>query len=238
MAKTIGVLVIGVFLALGWADRSDVGTIDTGLVGRMLVISDAGPVEVTRGEQNRVTHSDSWLVRPPQIEVVADDDEAVVRIRCRTSWPCRSAVKVETRPGVELVVIAADGGVQLESFEGALTVFADQGEIVAGPLVGSARLVNGSAGVRGFGLGLTELTVDVDEAPIDVQFAQSPSSVVLSSAEGPIRLEVPDTGYQFTIRTPEDSVDDVDISLISTDTSDAQISIRTDGPITVVPFAE
>ncbi len=232
----LGVALVATFFVFGWLDRSALETVDLGAARRIVVISDAGPVGVTVGETNQLDHGDSWLVQRPTFELDRDDDEVVVRLRCDTAWPCRSAAAVRVVSGTELVVVADGGTVTVERFDGELTVFAGHDQVALGPVRGSARVVAGSGDVLGNGLGLGQLTVEVDRAEIDLEFAESPQSVVITSAEGPVRLRVPDTGYDVAVRVGEDRVDDVAIGVDAVPGADAMISIRGSGPVVVDPF--
>ncbi len=232
----LGVVVL--FFVLGWSDRSRTGEFALGDIRRVVVVTDAGPIEVRTGSVNRVRHADTWLLRGPEVESILDQDEAVIRVRCRTSFPCRSSVWIETVPGVELVVISADDVVTAPTFDGALTVFSGDSDVALGPIKGSARVVTGRGDVSADGLELAELTVEVDRSRIDVEFAASPASVVLTSARGPVRLAVPDTGYQISIRAAEERTDEVDVQVASVEESESQIAILSEGTVEVVAFEE
>ncbi len=232
----LGIAAVSLFFVFGWFDRSALETVDLGSTRRIVVISDAGPVRVTEAGANQVDHRDSWLIHRPTVELGRDDDEVIVRLRCDTSWPCRSAASVRVVPGIELVVIANNGTVTVERFDGALTVFADHDQVALGPIRGSARVVAGTGDISGAGMALGQLSVDVDRASIDLEFSQPPQSVVVTSAEGPVRLSVPDTGYDVAVRVVEDRVDDVEIGVASVAGADAIISIRGSGPVVVEPF--
>ncbi len=224
------------FVGFGWFDRSEEAGLSFGERRRLLVISDAGPVVVTTGGENRAHHRDSFLVRRPTVELATDGDEAVLRITCDTAWPCRATTTIEATPGIELVVIATGGTVQVSTFSGDLTVFADGGDVYLGPLSGSARVVSGTGDVDGFGLALDQLTVEVDRAAMNLEFAESPSTVVLTNEQGIVDLTVPDTGYDLTVFAEDDVADQVEIGVGADPSTDATVSIRSGGPVTVSPF--
>lgn len=251
--SSIGILVIVGFFGFGWLDRTEEASLTFGDLRRIVVISDAGPVEVASGEENRAHHVDSFMLRGPTIELATDDDEAVFRVRCETSWPCRATTSIEVKPGTELLVIATGGTVQVSSFSGDLTVFASAGEVLLGPVAGSARVVSDDGDVAGFGLSLDELTVEVDDAELDLEFAQSPASVVLTSDRGSVDLSLPDTGYDLRLPEPDerDAAIDLQLRADATDASSASaqttettdegpgtVAIRANGTITVRPFEE
>jgi hypothetical protein len=236
LLRGAGLFVVVAFFVFGWSDRSTVEVIELGAPRRVIVVSDAGPVVVRTSDSNRVTHSDSWVVRGPTVDLGSDQDESVVRIRCVTRFPCRSATTVDLVPGVELVVISLRDAVDVASFDGALTVFSEGGDVVLGPLRGSARVVSAAGRIDGFGLRATELTVEVDRAAIDLQFDSAPTSVVLTSVAGPIRLETPDTGYDVMVRTGPANANRVDVEVANVPGAASTVSIRSDGPVSILPF--
>ena len=227
-----------VFFGFGWLDRTEDAELSFGDRRRIVVVSDAGPVSVVSGDENRARHVDSFLLRRPTIELGTDDDEAVFRIRCDTSWPCRANTEIEVVPGVELVIISTNGTVQITSFSGDLTVFSDHDDVYMGPVSGSARVVSTSGDIAGFGLGLEQLTVEVGDAEMDLEFALPPLSVVLNNSQGDVALWLPDSGYRLMVRTENESVEQVDIQVGVDEASDATVSIRSGGAVTVLPFVE
>lgn len=234
----IGTVLLVLFFGFGWLDRTEEAGLSFGDRRRIVVVSDAGPVVVRSGEENRARHVDSFLLRGPTVELATDDDEAVFRIRCDTAWPCRATTEVQVRPDVELVVISSGGTVLVSSFDGDLTVFADHDDVNLGPVSGSARVVSGTGDVAGFGLALDQLTVEVDSASMGLEFATTPASVVLTNERGLVDLALPDTGYDFTVITPDEVAERVDIGVAAAPSSGSSVSIRSGGPVTVEPFVE
>ncbi|MEZ5229475.1 MAG: hypothetical protein R2710_23280 [Acidimicrobiales bacterium] len=228
--------VLVVFFGFGWLDRSDEASLSFGDRRRIVVVSDAGPVEVRSGTENRASHSDSFLVRRPTVELANDGDEAVFRVRCETRWPCRATTSIEVVPGTELVVIADAGAVQVHSFAGNLTVFSDRDDVLLGPIAGSARVVSATGDVAGFGLALEQLTVELDDASMALEFAAPPLTVVLTNDSGNVDLVVPDTGYDLTVVTDDDMADQVDVGVGAAAETGSTVSIRSGGPVTVSPF--
>ncbi len=202
------------------------------------MVSDAGPVVVTSGDENRASHTDSFLIRRPTIELATDGDEAVLRVLCDTMWPCRATTTIEVQPGTELLVIAADGTVQISSFSGDLTVFSDHDDVYLGPVSGSARVVSATGNVAGFGLQLDQLTVELDDAAMDLEFAASPETVVLTNDRGVVDLVVPDTGYDLMVFTEDELADQVDLQVGTDPNTPATVSIRSGGAVRVLPFVE
>lgn len=238
MAVGLIITLVALFFLIGWMDRSRVVENEFGTPRRAFVVSDAGPVSVTTGTTVRVTQYDSWLLSQPLIEQGVDDDEVVLRVSCPGSFPCRSRLSIEVPPGTELVVIATGGPVQLDGFEGDLTVFASGNDINLGPVRGSARIVSDTGDVAGHGMGLGALTVEVDRASMDLEFARAPESVILTAASGVIRLAVPDEGYRLAIRPEENQEERVRTEIEVDERAEETIAIRSEGTIAVVPFEE
>ncbi len=233
----LGLLAI-VFFGFGWLDRGDDAALSFEDRRRIMIVSDAGPVTITSGDENRASHTDSFLIRRPTIELATDDDEAIFRIRCETAWPCRSTTEVEVKPGVELVVIATGGIVQVNSFSGDLTIFSEHDDVYLGPVSGSARVVSATGDVAGFGLELEALPVEVDHSDIDLDFVESPRTVVLTNDEGTVDLDLPDTGYDLSVRTADELADQVEIGVGADSSTGATVSIRSGGAVTVSPGEE
>jgi hypothetical protein len=53
-----------------------------------------------------------------------------------------------------------------------------------------------------------------------------------------VRLAVPDTGYQISIRAAEERTDEVDVQVASVEESESQIAILSEGTVEVVAFEE
>ncbi len=235
---TVVVVLAALFFGFGWLGRTDEASLGFGDRRRIVIVSDAGPVNVISGDENLASHIDSFLVRRPTIELATDDDEAVLRVLCDTRWPCRAATTIEVKPGTELLVISSGGTVQVSSFSGDLTVFSDHDDVYLGPLAGSARVVSATGDVVGFGLTLQQLTVQLDDAAMDLEFAASPESVVLTNERGVVDLVVPDTGYAVTVFTEDDLADLVDLQIGTDPDTPSTVSIRSGGAVTVAPFVE
>lgn len=224
---------VSLFFLAGWFDRSEQAVSDLGAPTRVLLVSDAGPVEIVTADTARLTRRDSWLVSRPQVEMATVDDEVVVRVTCPGRFPCRSLLRLEAPAGVELVVVATRGIVDVTSFDGRLTVFTTASDgVVMGPIAGSARVVSRDGVIRGSSLRAEELDIAVEDARVEVSFALPPDSVVVSAGEDLVALEVPDQLYRLEVETDSSTVE---IGIDEATTADRQIVIRSDGPVRVVP---
>ncbi len=214
MAKSVDLLVrrwpvllglaITVFLVDGWMDRSSEDRVDLAPTGRILVISDAGPIVVKSGPTNSLKHSDSWLFSRPGLEVSERPDETIVRSRCSGFSPCRSTLELTVTPGIELVVVAAEEGAHIEHFDGRFTVFSssEHGLVTLGPITGTGRVVAAGGSVEGFGLHLDQLDVEVLGARVMLQFAEVPTAVNVRGGRAATSLRLPAGDYDLGISSP------------------------------------
>lgn len=222
-------LALTVFLVGGWLDRSEIGQQSLGATRRLLVISDAGPVVVTTGSAITVTHRDSWLLSRPEIEIAEGPNETVVRTRCTGFTPCRSTLSVTVPAGIELVVVASQGGAHIEDFEGQVTVFSGStdGLVTLGPLSGTARVVAGGGTVEGFGLSLGELDVEVVDARVRLEFVQAPSALSIRGGRGSTELSLPVDEYEVGVSTTKT----LDVDIESTPGASRTVNIVTEGSV-------
>jgi hypothetical protein len=223
----VGALV-SIFFLLGWFDRSEVGTFSLGQPDRILLVSDAGTVEVVAGNEAAISHNDSWLFSRPRIESAERSGEAVVRVTCPGHFPCRSTVTLTAPTGVELVVVATNGVVDINRFDGKLTVFSTSNDVVLASSSGSARIFSRNGSVRGFGLGFAEIDVETEDSAVELRYAVAPDSVVIRGDETKIEVALPKARYRVRIDTTST---EVDVGFNSTESSERFIVIRSRGPV-------
>ena len=221
---------ISLLFVLGWIDRSAVDTVDLSQPTRLLVVSDAGPVDVVDGNVVSLEHRDSWIFSRPRIEVVERDGQAVVRATCPGRFPCRSALMVTTPPGVEVVVVATAGVVQIDGFSGQLTVFSSGDGVLLGSSSGSARVVARNGAVTGFGLAFGQLDVEVENAGVDLSYRVPPESVLIRADDAKVDLSLPQVRYRLSVET---SSTQVDVDMRSFEASERAIVVRSTGPVRI-----
>lgn len=220
-----------------------------GTVDSVFVVSDAGAVRIrswdslddtTRDELAAdvdggidqtgvvVRRTDSWLLHRPDVDSLVGDGGLVVRTRCDTRLPCRSTLEVFVPDGVELRVVAASDMVQVDSFDGALLVFAGDGGVALGSVAGSVSVVS-EGPVRGSTLGPRELTVDVVDDPVQLTYLDPPDVVAVTAGTAPVTLELPtDATYALDIRAIDPAV-----SVAVDDRSQRVVFIQSDGRVVV-----
>lgn len=222
-----------------------------GPVDDAFVVSDAGPVRIRSWstvdetvlaelgdaaegsdlERDVVVRATtSALVRRPQLESLREGGGLVFRSTCDTRLPCRSALEVFVPDGMELTVVATSDMVQVDSFEGALLVFAGDAGVALGSVAGSVSVVSGGP-VQGSTLGPAELTVEVVDASVQLTYLDVPEVLAVSAGSGPVTIELPsEAAYAADIRA-----DDVAVSVDVDDQSERLVSVDTEGRVIIEP---
>lgn len=208
---------------------------------RILLVNDAGPVRVRSmasfdGVLDQsvsaagiiVRSSQSWLVRSPRIESATEGQSMVVRATCPTRLPCRVAVEIFVPPGIQLSVVAARDMVQVDNFDGALSIFAGEEGVVLGSVSGSTSIVSDGP-VRGGTLGPTELTIEVVDDPVELTYIDPPMLLSVSAGTRGVLISVPtDEDYLIDAEAPV-----VTIGIDSTESSERLISVRAGGTVSI-----
>lgn len=224
------VVVALAFGATGWFDRSRSEQLGLEAAGGVVIVNDAGPVTIRSrpadGSGVVVTHHDSWLWSGPVIEAQVESDTAVVRVRCRSWTPCRSSVEVSVPDGRSVSVTSLEG-VDVGRFEGALEIFAGDDGVVAGPVLGSLRVLT-TGPILANALEATDVDL-FSSAGITLGFERSPDRLSIVGSTEPITVDLPNQRFRVEIDSPEPAV----VELRTSETSDRRISVRSDGPITL-----
>ncbi len=246
--RTIVLLTLIALLVLGttWfaSSRQTVETFAD--ADRILLINDAGPVRVRsvasfdgvpdEGALDEaavsagviVRLSQSWLVRGPLLESEADGDSLVVRATCQTRFPCRAALEIFVPAGVQLSVVAAGDMVEIDTFDGALSVFAGEGGVALGSVVGSVSIVSDGPVIGGT-LGPAELTIEVVDDIVDLSFIDPPMLLSVSAGTRDVRIDLPAAeDYLIDATAPE-----LEIGVESNESSERLISVRSDGSVSI-----
>ncbi len=223
-----------------WLASDRTGVHDVGVSAELLVVNDAGPVRVRSlesydGDQSEersggaiIRTSESWLLRGPKIEQLIDGDASAFRITCPNRLPCRASIEVFVPSGVALSVVAADDLVQVDAFDGAMSIFAGEGGVVLGTVTGSVSITSNGP-VSGTSLGPAQLTVDVVDDDVSLTYLDPPSVLAVLGGEGDVTIELPPS---------EDYVIDAEgaetaIGIESELTADRLISVRSEGSVSI-----
>lgn len=235
-------LVLLVVVGSTWlaSDRSSV--YDVGVSPEVLIINDAGPVRVRSLESYDgddevvsggviVRSSESWLLRGPRIEMLTEGDASAFRITCPSRLPCRASVEVFVPAGVALSIVAANDLVQVDAFDGAMSIFAGDGGVVLGTVAGSVSITsNGS--VTGTSLGPSELTIAVVEGDVSLAYLDAPTVLAVRSGDGTVSVELPpDEDYAIDVQADEST-----IGVESDAAADRLVSVRSDGSVSIQPY--
>lgn len=165
------VLVLGSLVVLfGWFDQSKTETVELGTPSRIVIINTAGPVRIYQGETSTIQRRDSWVLSEPTFDVAIDGGDVLIRVVCNGWTPCRSSIDLQIT-GAPDVLVVAEGFVDVESFDGKLTIFSSKDGVALGPVGGSVRVVS-TSDVVGYGLRTELLDVSaVDD--VDLTFGNS-----------------------------------------------------------------
>lgn len=223
-----------------WLASSRTGVYDVGATGELLIVNDAGPVRVRSLDAYDgapedlaaggvlVRSAESWLLRGPKIEQLTEGDASAFRITCPSRLPCRASIEVFVPHGVDLSIVAANDVVQIDSFDGAMSVFAGEGGVTLGSVTGSVSIVS-EGPVQGTSLGPSELTVDVVDADVSLTYLEAPTILAVVSGDGDVVIELPmNESYALAVEAGE-SV----LGLVSDPSSDRLVSIRSAGSVSI-----
>lgn len=242
--RVIGILVGVLLLVVGttWLASSRTNVVDVGVSPEVLIINDAGPVRVRSldsydGDEEMtsggviVRTSESWLVRGPRTEQLTQGDAAAFRITCPSRLPCRASVEVFVPAGVAVSIVAANDLVQVDSFAGAMSIFAGDEGVVLGDVEGSVSITS-SGSVRGSSLGPAELTVAVVEGDVSLAYLDAPTVLAVRSGDGSVSVELPpDEDYAIDVEAGETV-----IGLESEAGAERLVSVRSTGPVSIQPY--
>ena len=238
-AGLVGLIVLLVF-GTTWLASDRSGVHELGVSSELLIVNDAGAVRVRSldsydgeevGEVNGgaiVRTAESWLLRGPLIEQLIDGDSSAFRMTCPSRFPCRATLEVFVPDGVALSIVAADDLVQVDAFNGSMSIFAGDGGVVLGTVTGSVSIISDGP-VTGTSLGPAELSVDVVDDDVSLTFLDSPTVLAVLGGEGSVTIEVP-PGDDYAIDA--EGVE-TEISIETEPTSDRLISVRSAGSVSI-----
>jgi len=118
--------------------------------------------------------------------------------------------------------------VQVDNFDGALSIFAGEEGVVLGSVSGSTSIVSDGP-VRGGTLGPTELTIEVVDDPVELTYIDPPMLLSVSAGTRGVLISVPtDEDYLIDAEAPV-----VTIGIDSTESSERLISVRAGGTVSI-----
>lgn len=172
-------------------------------VTRLDIASDTGSVTVVAGT------GDSVLIRS-EISRGLGTTEATERLtsgvlelrgRCRgpnAVW-CSVDYVVEIPADRDVVIDASNGSVVVRGVMGNVEIDNDNGRIEIDDVGGDLSVSNDNGSIVGRGLSSSTVRADDDNGRIDLSFDEAPDSVVASTSNGSIAVEVPDTDVAFAV---------------------------------------
>ena len=235
----LGLIVLLVFGST-WFASDRTGIHHVGVGAEVLIVNDAGPVRVRSldsydGEQagqmsggTIVRTSESWLLRGPKIEQLTEGDSAAFRITCPNRLPCRASVEVFVPSGVALSVVAADDLVQVDAFDGAMSIFAGDGGVVLGTVTGSVSITSDGP-VTGTSLGPAQLTVDVVDDDVSLTYLDPPAVLAVQGGEGAVTIDLPPVADYAIDAEGAETVIGIESEL----TADRLVSVRSAGAVSI-----
>lgn len=234
-AGAVAGLAVLAMASSSWIDRSDTNRLEIPAVGRVLIISNAGPVEVRNGEANQLTSNESWLLNRPKTESLGDSDEVVVRVTCEGRLPCRSSTVLTVLPGTEVVVVATKGSVLVDRMDGSLTIYDGHGDTLLGALTGSVKVVSESGRVSGNGLSVSQIDVSTVSSEVALEFQTLPERVLVVTGPESTRLRLPEGDVTLMVTSPENLQN---FEVDSVPGSASEITVLSKGPVTITPPLE
>lgn len=236
---TAGLIALLVF-GTTWFASERSGVHELGDVAEVLIINDAGPVRIRSldsldGEVDAITSggvvirsAESWLLQGPDIEQQVTGAAGVFRLTCPGRMPCRASVEIFVPSGVAVSIVAANDQVSVDSFDGALTIFAGDGGVQLGSVAGSVSITT-SGPVDGVTLGPTELTVDVVDDHVSLSYLDAPTVVAVLGGEGDVTIELP-PGEDYAIDAEGAATS---LGIESDLTADRFVSVRSSGSVSI-----
>lgn len=226
---------IAAVLAAGWLDRAERSLLDLGAPARVLVVNEAGPLEVVEADGPVALETTaSWLFAGPEVVPTTSTDGAEVRISCPGWLPCRVAARLSVPPGTEVEAVTPHDVVSASRTSGPLTLSSDDGHVALGPVSGPVRVLTGSADVHAAGLRSPDVRIETSSGAVSVWSALVPGSLVVEAGAAPVVLTVPDAAYDLDLRG--DPVDDGGLGAARR--PDGAIQVDADGPVTLVVLEE
>jgi len=235
----VGLIVLLVF-GTTWLASERSGVHDLGVSAEVLIVSDAGPVRVRSLESFDgvvegmtdggvvVRSTESWLLRGPKVEQLTDGAGAAFRITCPNRLPCRASIEVFVPSGVALSIVAADDLVQVDAFDGAMSIFAGDGGVVLGTVTGSVSITS-TGPVIGTSLGPAQLTVDVVDNDVLLTYLDAPTVLAVLGGEGDVTIELPpDEDYAIDVEGAE-----IVVGIESELTAERLVSVRSGGSVSI-----
>jgi hypothetical protein len=220
-------------LAAGWFDRSEVDRLEVGRPGRLVVVNDAGPIEVSEGEGVAVVEvAASYVLRGPAVEVAEGEAGTVVRVVCEGWPPCRAALAVQVPPGTTVEAVSPGDVVAFGPFTGEVTAVSGTGLVVLGPVWGPVRVAVGSAPVRAADLYSAEVVVEAVDGPVELAARVPPASLRVEAVTSPVVLLVPDGEYHLDVEGSPARIGDVEVAR----RAPSAVRIRSAGPVEVAPL--
>lgn len=229
---TIAGLITLALLLMGtaWLQRTDERTVSLGPSGPYRVRSTTGPIEVTQADRPEVGYRSSWLIKGPTASLEAND----LVLRCSTRFPCRAAAVVGLPLGGEqhqIELSTEDDDLVVNDFTGRLTAATTgDGDIVLGPISGSAVATTEEGSVFGYGLQLRQIDVETETGPVELDFLNRPERVSVQSGPEPVRITLPPGDYAVTV-----SGSDIAINVGQAADADSQITVHARGPVRIDP---
>ncbi len=139
---------------------------------------------------------------------------------------CSVDYTITTGSDVSVAVTTDDGNVTVANSEGDVTVGIGDGNLSLASVTGDLQVVMGDGDVIGTRLQAATATFDVEKGNIDITFDEVVTTLVASTGEGDVTVQLPDGEYAFDT-TPEE--DGVDLLIDSTDGAANTVTLATGG---------
>jgi len=182
-------------------DRTEESTVDSTGIRRIAITTDNGDVDVEAGTGD--IEIDALIAEHDEGDgewtVDSVGDTLVVTGTCNAGWfdRCEVGFRVTVPAGLDVTVQTDNGDIDLQSLSGSVDLTTNNGDI------DGTRIDAGSVQARS------------DNGDVDLAFSTAPDSVVASSDNGYVTVEVPRTNDDYEVDA-------------SSDNGDVQVAVPTD----------
>lgn len=185
----------------GWFDRSGRRGLELGAPARVVVVNQAGPLEVVEAAGPvRVDLRSSYLFTGPRLETATSADGAVARASCPGWAPCRVSLRVRVPPGTAVEAVAPGHVVTVGTFTGELSVtVTDHGAASLGPVSGPLRVLSASSPIRVPDLASGTASIRSGSGAVEVVARVPPAELTVRADTAPVRLTLAPAAYRLEL---------------------------------------
>jgi hypothetical protein len=210
-----------------------------GPVRRVVVVIDAGAVEIQGGDRATVTgtrHVNSGFARPHLDESVVGDT-LWIRSGCGgfhmvSTW-CGVSYTLDVPRAVSVEARSSAGNVTVAGVDGDVEARSEAGVVRVTDVGGSVEAHSSAGRIEGSGLRGPVARAETSAGRVTLSFAAAPSEVTARSAAGNVEIEVPADGIAYRVEA-HSTVSAAEVTVPLDPRSDRTIEARTSAGRVVV----